>query len=200
MRELEDAIVRLLKQRPFYGHFLLQFRRRSYQGRKAVAVTLIDALPTLMVSSQHFSLFSVDEQQALLEHLAKHVLHLHPCRRRDRHPKLWDLACDFAINPGIDFMPAEAPRPERLKLVPGLAAEEYYDQLLLIPGVGDQFGDSHGDNLADSSGEEQPDEAESTSDVQQLQPLDDHLHWQDAERTPTALSEQVVRQMVNIGG
>ncbi|MBD1401685.1 DUF2201 family putative metallopeptidase [Pelovirga terrestris] len=196
MRQLEDAIVRLLKQRPFYGHFLLQFRRRPYQGRKAVAVTLIDALPTLMVSSQHFACFSSDEQQALLEHLVKHILHLHPCRRRDRHPRLWDLACDLAINPGIDNMPAEAPRPERLKLGLGLAAEEYYDQLRLIPRLGDQLGAGDGDNSADISGEQTTDRSAATLEAMQLQPLDDHQHWQDAERTPEALSEQVVRQMV----
>jgi predicted metal-dependent peptidase len=196
MRQLEDTIVRLLKQRPFYGHFLLQFRRRPYQGHKAVAVTLIDALPTLMVSSQHFSCFSADEQQALLEHLVKHILHLHPCRRRDRHPRLWDLACDLAINPGIDNMPAEAPRPERLKLATGLAAEEYYDQLLLVPRLGDQLGDGDGDHTADFSGEPATATSTATLKAQQLQPLDDHQHWQDAERTPDSLSEQVVRQMV----
>jgi len=196
MRHLEDTIVRLLKQRPFYGHFLLQFRRRPYQGRKAVAVTLIDALPTLMVSPHLFALFSADEQQALLEHLVKHILHLHPCRRRDRHPRLWDLACDLAINPGIDHLPTAAPHPERLKLAVGLAAEEYYDQLLLIPHLGDQLGDGYGDSAADSSGEQTSSEAASTSDVHQLQPLDDHQHWQDAERTPSSLSEQGVRQMV----
>lgn len=196
MRQLEDAIVRLLIQRPFYGHFLLQFRRRPYQGRKAVAVTLIDALPTLMVSPQLFALFSADEQQALLEHLVKHILHLHPCRRRDRHPRLWDLACDLAINPGIDHLPAAAPRPERLKLAAGLAAEEYYDQLLLIPYLGDHRGEGSGDSAADATGEQPRAEAISTPDVHQLQPLDDHQHWQDAERTPNSLSEQVVRQMV----
>jgi len=196
MRELEDAIVRLLKQRPFYGHFLLQCRRRPYQGRKAVAVTLIDALPTLMASPQHFALFSGGEQQALLEHLVKHILHLHPCRRNDRHPRLWDLACDLAINPGIDHLPTEAPRPERLKLAAGLAAEEYYDQLLLVPRLGDQLGDGTGDSAADSSGEQASDTSAATLEALQLHPLDDHQHWQEAERTPDSLSEQVVRQMV----
>lgn len=198
MRLLEDAIIRLLKHRPFYGHFLLQCRRRPYRGRKAVAVTLIDALPTLMVSPQLFALFSTEEQQALLEHLIKHILHLHPCRRRDRHPGLWDLACDFAINPGIDHLPAAAPRPERLKLAAGLAAEEYYDQLLLIPLLGDHLGDGYGDSAADASGEQAHDEAASPPDIHQLQPLDDHRHWQEAERTPGSLSEQVVRQMVQV--
>ncbi len=196
MRPLEDAIVRLLKHRPFYGHFLLQCRRRPYLGRKAVAITLTDALPTLMVSQQLFPLFSADEQQALLEHLVKHVLHLHPCRRGDRYPRLWDLACDLAINPGIDHLPPSAPRPGHLKLADGLAAEEYYDQLLLLPQLGDLRGEGYGSNAPDCSGEQDTDESAITPEAEQLHPIDDHQHWQDAGRTPVSLSEQVVRQMV----
>lgn len=196
MRQLEDTIVRLLKKRPFYGQLLLQFRRRPYQGPRAVAVTLSDAAPTLMVSEQRFARFSALEQQALLEHLVKHILHLHPSRRRERHPRLWDLACDLAINPGIEHLPAEAPRPERLKLAAGLAAEEYYQQLLLIPQLGNQSGPGHGDNLADQSGERDNDRHPCQPDLQQLQPIDDHQHWSEADRTPVSLTEQVVRQMV----
>ena len=196
MRQLEDTIVRLLKHRPFYGQFLLQFRRRTYQGPKAVAVTLIDAAPTLMVSEQQFALFSALEQQALLEHLVKHILHLHPCRRKERHPGLWDLACDLAINPGIAHLPTEAPQPERLKLVAGLAAEEYYHQLLLIPHLGNQSGAGHGDNRTDRQGTDDHNDNASEPDPCQTQPIDDHQPWQEADRTPASLSEQVVRQMV----
>ncbi len=196
MRLLESTIIRLLKNRPFYGQFLLQFRRRAYQGPKAVAVTLSDAIPTLMVAEQRFALFSALEQQALLEHLVKHILHLHPCRRKERDPKLWDLACDLAINPGIEHLPAEAPRPERLKLPVGLAAEEYYRQLLLIPQLGNQSGFGHGDNQADQQGTDKSDSDSSKPDLRHTQPIDDHQHWQEADRTPAPLSEQVVRQMV----
>ena len=196
MRQLEDTIVRLLKERPFYGQFLLQFRRRAYQGPKAVAVTLTDAVPTLMVSEQQFVLFSTLEQQALLEHLVKHILHLHPCRRKERHPRLWDLACDLAINSDIENLPAEAPQPERLKLTVGLAAEEYYSQLLLIPHLGNQSGDGHGDKVADHRGEQKNDGTLANPDLHQTHPIDDHQHWQEADRTPVSLTEQVIRQMV----
>ena len=196
MRLLEDVIVRLLKQRPFYGQFLLQFRRRPYSGGKAVAVTIADAVPTLMVDPEHFAIFSPAEQEALLEHLIKHILHLHPSRRKQRHSRLWDLACDLAINPGIDNLPAEAVQPQRLRMPTGLAAEEYYAKLLLMPELGAQEGDGHGDQPSQHQGEMSVNEAHREEPNQQLKTLDDHQHWNEADRTPESLAEQVVRQMV----
>lgn len=185
MRPLEDAIVRLLKRHPFYGQFLLQFRRRSDNTEKAVGVTIVDALPTLLVNPDRFALYSAGEQEALLEHLIRHVLHLHPCRRRERDPSYWDLACDLAINPAIEGMPPEAPQPEKLRLPPGLAAEDYYPRILKLP----QFGRRSG------QGQDSPERASQAETILPL-PLDDHRAWQEADRTPIALSEQVVRQMV----
>lgn len=188
MRILQDAIVRLLKQRPFYGQFLLQFRRRSYAGSKAAAVTIADAIPTLMVNEKVFDCYTHPEQQALLEHLVKHILHLHPCRRKQRQAKLWDIACDLAINPGIECLPPESLMPHRFKLNQGLAAEEYYDQLqMLLPQLGNQQGDGHGDQAR----------REYNQQLQAHETLDDHHPWQETDRTPLSLSEQVVRQMVH---
>lgn len=192
-RVLQDAIIRLLKRRPFYGQFLLQFRRRVAQGERALAVTIVDAIPTLMIDPQRFVHFTPLEQEALLEHLIKHVLHLHPCRRRERNPRHWDLATDLAINPGIEHLPPEAIRPQRLRLPDGLAAEEYYARLHRLPQLGEVQGDG--------AGQQQRQRAEQSHAAQQepresLATIDDHSHWQEADRTPLNLSEQVVRQMV----
>lgn len=198
MRRLEDAIVRLLKERPFYGQLLLQFRRAPYRGEKALAVTLRDAVPLLMVSVERFAQFSRAEQEALLEHLLKHILHLHPCRRGDRHPRLWDLACDLAINPGIAHLPAEAVQPERFHLPAGLAAEEYYQQLPWLPEAGSLQGPGEGDReRRDLAGRNRPGGAEQDAQQNPADTIDDHRLWQDAERTPLSLSEQVVRQLVS---
>ncbi len=197
VRPLQDAIVRLLKHRPFYGQFLLQFRRRQQTGNRAVAVTIVDAVPTLMVNPTSFVLFSPAEQEALLEHLIKHVLHLHPCRRRERNTRYWDLACDLAINPGIEHLPPEAPQPERFRLLPGLAAEEYYARLLQVPELGAQQGDGTGDHEQQQSAERPTaDQQTYRAESSDVAPIDDHQHWQEADRTPSLLSEQVVRQMV----
>ena len=79
-RVLENAVVRLLKSKPFYGHLLLGFRRRLVSGTHATGVTVVNGTPTLQVDLQRFSICSLEEQQALLEHAIKHLLHLHPVR------------------------------------------------------------------------------------------------------------------------
>lgn len=144
-RPLQDAIVRLLKRRPFYGQFLLQFRRRQQSGNRAVGVTIADAIPTLIVDPRRFALFAPLEQEALLEHLLKHILHLHPCRRRERNARHWDLTCDLAINPSIENLPPEAVLPHQFRLPEGLAAEEYYQRLIQLPQLGNQQNDGMGD-------------------------------------------------------
>lgn len=196
-RPLQDAIVRLLKQRPFYGQFLLQFRRRRQSNNRAVAVSIIDATPTLIFDPQRFALFSPPEQEALLEHLLKHILHLHPCRRREKNQRHWNLACDLAINPSIENLPPEAAQPHRLRLPEGLAAEEYYLRLQQMPQLGNQQNDGAGEQEQQNIAEkESAEDSEQSIDRHQLTTIDDHQHWQEADRTPISLSEQVVRQMV----
>ncbi len=195
-RPLQDAIVRLLKRKPFYGQFLLQFRRRLARGDRAVAVTIADAAPTLIIDPRRFARFSAAEQEALLEHLLKHVLHLHPCRRRERNPRHWDLACDLAINPTIENLPPEAVLPHRFRLQEGLAAEEYYLALIQLPQLGDQDNAGGGDQKRSNAEQISADQAAEQAELREAASVDDHQHWQEADRTPVSLAEQVVRQMV----
>ncbi len=195
LRLLQNTVVQLLKHRPFYGHFLLQFRRRTMSTEQALAVTICDGTPTLFINPARYALFSDAERVAMLEHLVKHVLHLHPSRRKERQQWAWDLACDLAINPSIDNLPPEAPQPSKFKFPSGLAAEEYYQRLTLMPVLGKLKKAGHGNNqtMTDMG---QKSTGQLTQASQQFQPVDDHSYWQEADRTPLALAEQVVRQMV----
>ena len=38
------------------------------------------------------------ELQGVLVHEAFHVVYEHPLRRGKRHPKVWNIACDYVIN------------------------------------------------------------------------------------------------------
>lgn len=187
-RHLENAVVRLLKSRPFYGHLLLGFRRRLVPGRHPLGVTVVNGTPTLCVDPQRFAACALSEQQALLEHALKHILHLHPVRGRGRHRLTWDVACDLAINPSIDRMPAGAPLPERFGLEDGLAAEEY--ACLLAPRFdqGSLEGEGVGDASRDVGGRPRNEAGQ--------EPLDDHTLWSEADSTPERLAEQVVRDLV----
>jgi predicted metal-dependent peptidase len=41
---------------------------------------------------------SEPELQGVLVHEALHVVYEHPLRRGKRHPKIWNIACDYVIN------------------------------------------------------------------------------------------------------
>ncbi|WP_432823450.1 vWA domain-containing protein [Trichloromonas sp.] len=197
LRGLENAVVRLLKSHPFYGHFLLGFRRRQVSADYALGVTIGNGTPVLCVNPQRLADFSSDEQRALLEHVLKHVLHLHMARRKGRHGHDWDIACDLAINPGIAGLPPQAALPHKVKLEEGLAAEEYYRQLARPFDVGNLEGRGVGDASRDAG--QVVDAGEDgfpAKEADALRTLDDHQVWAEADSTPQGLAEEVVRSMV----
>jgi predicted metal-dependent peptidase len=188
-RGLENAVVRLLKCRPFYGHLLLGLHRRVQPGRHPLGVTIVNGSPQLTVDPDSFAAYSPPEQQALLEHGVKHLLHLHPLRGRGRPRLVWDAASDLAINPSIDHLPAAAPRPEQFGLDSGLAAEEYARLLTPRFDLGSLEGAGVGDADRDAGGRPRENPASH-------EPLDDHSVWREAASTPERLAEQVVRELV----
>lgn len=194
MRGLENAVVRLLKVCPFYGHLLLGLRRQTTCGDGAVGITVTHGVPTLHVDAAAFAAYAPAEQEALLVHVLKHLLHLHPLRRKEHHPLLWDVACDLAINPTIDDLPVEAPQPGRYRLAKGLAAEEYYRALRRPFDTGNLSGDGYGTADATSSGTVSDAGAAKTFGPQA--PLDNHRVWESAESTPQRLAETAVRCLV----
>jgi len=200
-RGLENATVRLLKRRPFYGHLLLGFQRQQVAEGPPVGATIRNGLPVLTFYPDAFARFTPDEQGALLEHALKHILHLHPLRRGGVHRLTWDAACDLAINPTIAHLPAEAARPEQFELEDGLAAEEYYRELSRpfdagnLPGEG--VGRGERDTGAATGAGPDSDAAGGVLSVD-FKTLDDHKVWDDADSTPVALGEEVVRDLVRV--
>ena len=190
-RSLENAIVRLLKKRPFYGYLLAGLRKSTGPSSYPVGITIIGGIPTLKADEELLSAHTLAEQEALLEHCVLHLLHLHPLRRKERNRSDWELACDLAINPAIADMPGPAPLPSCFSLPDGLAAEEYCRQLvdpfdtgrLQGAGVGRAETDDTG---LPGSGQEESDRA----------PLDDHSIWEEADSTPLRLAEEMVRTLV----
>jgi predicted metal-dependent peptidase len=185
---LENAVVRLLRERPFYGHFILNLRReqRDMNG-KGAGVTMRNGIPVLAVDPAAFSALSAAQQSSVLEHLVKHLLHLHPLRRKGRNRHDWDVACDLAINPGIDGLPDDALFPAHYDAPEGLAAEEYYSRLVPPFDTGNLDGSGYGDGECSERG--------STGDGQSnaCTTFDSHLLWDAADSTPLALAEETIR-------
>ena len=195
-RVLENAVVRLLKCKPFYGHLLLGFHRRLADGTHAIGVTLVNGTPTLNIDLSQFQAYPANEQQALLEHAIKHLLHLHPVRGRGRHHLTWDVATDLAINPSIDNMPLEAPQPAAFRLETGLAAEEYARFLQNDFDIGTLEGEGIGDVDRGQGGQHGHGLQEKLAEQDSPRPVDDHRIWSEADGTPECLAEQAVRDLV----
>lgn len=194
MRTLENSIIRLLRQKPFYGHLLLQMRREPLEpGRGVAGSTVRDGVPVLACSESSFGLLQSAEQDALLEHLVKHLLHLHPLRRRGRNAHDWDVACDLAVNQTVAGLPSGALYPESYELPLGLAAEEYYD--LIVPPF--DFGNVEG--AGTGTAEEDCRGAAGSGSGSQLhdaETVDDHDAWLESDSTPATLAEEMLRSMV----
>lgn len=186
---LENAVVRLLRERPFYGHFILNLRReqRPLNGKEA-AVTVRNGIPVLAVDPGPFTALAAPQQKSLLEHLVKHLLHLHPLRRKGRNQHDWDIACDLAINTGIDDLPDNALLPAYYGAEDGLAAEEYYDQLVPPFDTGNLDGSGYGDAECSERGA-----AGDGRGTDSAATLDSHALWSDADSTPLALAEETIR-------
>jgi predicted metal-dependent peptidase len=192
MNSLENAIVRLLRNKPFYGHFLLNLHRvEATSSSHPVGVTIRNGVPTLFLNPQQFDLSTDIEQQALLEHLIKHILHLHPLRRKERNHHDWDICCDLAINPTLQGLPYDAVMPQMYGVEDSLAAEEYY--ALLVPpfDTGNLDGSGYGDGQQDQRGAI----GDSQADIRDATTLDDHTIWNDADSTPLPLAEEMVRSI-----
>ncbi|MDD2899261.1 MAG: VWA-like domain-containing protein [Desulfuromonadaceae bacterium] len=186
---LENAVVRLLRERPFYGHFILNLRREQHSlGGKAAGITVRDGIPFLAVDPVCFTALQPPQQRGLLEHLVKHLLHLHPLRRKGRNQHDWDISCDLAINPGISDLPDDALFPDFYGAKEGLAAEEYYEQLVPPFDTGNLDGSGYGDAEnaeRGAAGEGRGTQSEHT--------VDSHALWEDADSTPLALAEETIR-------
>jgi predicted metal-dependent peptidase len=191
---LENAVVRLLKKRPFYGLFILNLHREISTGDRPIGVTIREGTPTLTVNEKLFGEFAPAGQEALLEHCVRHLLHLHMVRRKGRNSHCWDICCDIAINPSIEGMPGGSPQPADYRAEHGLAAEEYY--ALLVPrfDIGNLSGHGTGSAIRDVGGK--TGSGEGDAQHHSSGPVDDHACWQESDSTPVRLAEEMVRSIV----
>jgi len=181
-----------LKKKPFYGHLLLQLRRTPIKdSKRETAISIKDSIPLLSVAEEPFEHLSQPEQEALLEHLLKHLLHLHPVRKKGRNSHDWDIACDLAINPSVDGLPDGAAYPADFDMDTGLSAEEYYDLISSPFDFGDMQGSGDGTSEEESQGKKG-----TGKDRHEAETVDDHSGWDESESTPLPLAEEMLRSMV----
>lgn len=123
---LTKARTSLLLEHPFFGSLLF---RLKLQENRAVPIMATDGV-SLHYNPDGLSQLSPAELVGVLAHEVLHPALQHHTRRSDRNPKLWNMACDYAINPllvdaGLT-LPADVLLDNRFR---GMSAERIYSLL-----------------------------------------------------------------------
>ncbi len=185
-QKLSAARTRLILDRPFLGALVLRLPLVAADP-KWCPTTGTDARK-LYYNPDYIWQLTDSELQFVLAHEALHCGLLHFARRNGRTQHLWDIACDYAVNPllieeGLDA-PPNAPW---LREYANMTAEEIYpllddndndmetmDKHLYDQGEGGQRGDdSHGEGESDRErqrNDKRPDPGEGEGKGQQPDP------------------------------
>jgi len=95
-RKIKKAKVQLLLRNPFFATLLLSLPEREDPNLPFVMAT--DGTQ-LFYNPSEIEQLDLEELVSVLAHEALHVALLHPLRRGERDPKMWNVACDYAVNP-----------------------------------------------------------------------------------------------------
>lgn len=143
MKELDKSRIWVLINMPFFAELMLQMELIVSREVPTAATNGV----YIKVNPDFFLSLSPAERRFLLCHEVMHPAFLHHTRRDQRDPKVWNEACDYAINPMIveygelrkkqlktqGSIPADLKMPTGGLLDPrfkGMSAEKIYDLLL----------------------------------------------------------------------
>ena len=153
---MSRARTRLVSSHPFFGNASMKL--------KLIEDSSIDTMCTDGKVVRYNPAFVEDQimlhNVGVLAHEVMHVTNGHMLRRGDRNHKLFNVACDFAINPILVKGGFELPEGVLLNDdYENMSAEEIYN--ILIDQYEDQEDDDDSDSGSGSSPEGQPDTSDS---------------------------------------
>ena len=91
------ARIRLALMQPFLATALMRLPVRELDDASWCRTAATDGYH-IFFNPRWVARLSDSEMRGLLAHEVLHVLFTHADRRRERHPFLWNVACDYAIN------------------------------------------------------------------------------------------------------
>ena len=135
---LEKIIYDLLKNEPFYAHFILNSHilYDKYKVETAGAA-VVNGVPQLVFNSKFMSSLSQPEQTAVLKHEILHLLfdHSDTTTYAALNKQVWNVCMDVAINQHIKNLPSMAVTVDELnkivgrKLLPYQSSTYYYNEM-----------------------------------------------------------------------
>ncbi|MES9962026.1 MAG: VWA-like domain-containing protein [Candidatus Sedimenticola sp. 20ELBAFRAG] len=126
--KLAAARTKLILDKPFLGALVLRLPMEAADPEWC-RTTATDARK-FYFNAEFIDALSLDETQFMLAHEALHCALSHFSRRQHRLKHLWDLACDYAINPLLVDEGLKAPPGSlMMEAYRGMTAEEIYPWL-----------------------------------------------------------------------
>jgi len=98
-KKIKKAKIQLLLRNPFFATIVLSLPEREDSNLPFVMAT--DGIQ-LFYNPSEVDQLDLEELVSVLAHEALHVALLHPLRRGERDPRMWNVACDYAINPLLE--------------------------------------------------------------------------------------------------
>lgn len=170
--KLAAARTRLILDKPFLGALVMRLPMVAVEWCRTTAT---DARQ-FYYNETFINALTLDEAQFVLAHEALHCALSHFARRQHRQKHLWDLACDFAINPLlIDDGLKAPPGSLMLEQFRGMTAEEIY------PMLDDHKDKETLDTHAYDSDNQNSDGSEKSE--KDLPPPDEPPHTQDGQQS-----------------
>lgn len=102
---LSKAIFNLLKSHAFLGHLIQMLDREVSLEIPTAGVCALNNRYRLIVNPFFYSDLKDEESIAILTHELYHLLNDHLKRRKNKEHKIWNVACDMAINCFIPNLP-----------------------------------------------------------------------------------------------
>ena len=190
---LEKAIVGLitppyssnLQSKPFYAHFIQNCEREFSKDVPTLGVYITDKVH-LVINEEFFVSQAPLERIAILEHEILHLVMTHLTRFKPKYHKIWNIACDMAINQYIPNLPKTAVTHTMFKLTGEKEAEFYYRELIKKAKKNPKGGEGEG-KTGEQGEEDEEDQLPGNPET-----LDDHKIWEKSNANKD-LSKAVVK-------
>lgn len=125
---MKKAVLNLVASQPFFGSLLLRLKVEASTTHKTTATDGV----TLFYNPSFVASLSERELVGMIAHEALHIAAQHTLRRQTRDQRLWNRACDLAVNPELLRAGFKLPDGHLLEArFGGWPVEMIYNELLM---------------------------------------------------------------------
>lgn len=118
--------MRLIIKSPFFATILLKHKLVPVEGLGTLGINGVE----IKYDPEWYAKFPPKVRLTLLCHEALHITNLHHLRKGNRDHKLFNVACDYAINQFLDEAPHQLPEERLLDdKYAGMSSERIYSEL-----------------------------------------------------------------------